>query len=411
MLKSNTKNILIILTGSIACYKACALISKLKQQGHSLKVVLSPSSLEFIGKSSIEGLTGEAPITDMYSVGHVMDHINLARWADLVLVAPATANYINKIAHGLGDDLLTTLFLAHDFQKPFLIAPAMNTKMYLHPTTQESLLKLKKMGIEILETASGVLACGEIGSGRLLEPDLIIAELNKFLSLDSGLIQSPIVKTSVPPVKILITAGGTVEPIDDVRTITNKSSGQTAARIADSLIESGFEVTFLHSLQSLKPQNPCTQISFETFNDLKSALEWQLTSCFYNIVIHAAAVSDYSVAPYSGKISSDAAELTLTLKRNPKLINTVKKLSPSSKLMGFKLTSTLDETTILQKVSALFESANCDWVIQNDWADIKNKIYNYRIFRKNNLNSEKINGPQLLNISIFQEIMKSQETL
>ena len=184
MSKLNNKNILIILTGSIACYKSCSVISRLKQKGHNLKVVLSPSSLEFIGKATIEGLTGETPITDMYASGNTMDHINLARWADLVLVAPATANYINKIAYGLGDDLLTTLFLAHDFTKPFLIAPAMNTKMYLHPTTQASIQKLRAMNIEILEAASGVLACGEIGSGRLLEPELILEEIEKFLGLN-----------------------------------------------------------------------------------------------------------------------------------------------------------------------------------------------------------------------------------
>ena len=119
------------MTGSIACYKSCSVISKLKQKGHSLKVVLSPSSLQFIGAATIEGLIGEPPITDMYSTGYVMDHISLVRWADLILAAPATANYITKISNGIGDDLLTTLFLAHDFEKPFLIAPAMNTKMYL----------------------------------------------------------------------------------------------------------------------------------------------------------------------------------------------------------------------------------------------------------------------------------------
>jgi phosphopantothenoylcysteine decarboxylase/phosphopantothenate--cysteine ligase len=164
---------------------------------------MSKSSLEFVGAATIEGLTGEAPITDMYATGNVMDHINLMRWSDLVLVAPATANYINKIASGVGDDLLTTLFLAHDFNKPFLIAPAMNTKMYLHPVTQNSITLLKKLGIEILETASGVLACGEIGSGRLLEPDLIFKEVEKSLSSINATTSSKIVPTS-KKLKVLI---------------------------------------------------------------------------------------------------------------------------------------------------------------------------------------------------------------
>ena len=169
------------MTGSIACYKACSVLSKLKQNGHQVKTVMSEASQKFIGPATIEGLTGEAPITDMYASGQIMDHINLVRWADLIIVAPATANYINKISYGLGDDLLTTLFLAHDFKKPFLIAPAMNTMMYSHPTTQASIKKLKDMGVEILETASGVLACGEVGYGRLLEPDLILKEIELHL--------------------------------------------------------------------------------------------------------------------------------------------------------------------------------------------------------------------------------------
>ena len=235
------KNILIILTGSIACYKTCSVISALHQKGYQIKTVLSPGSLQFIGAATIEGLTGTAPVTNMYAMGSIMDHINLNRWADLVLVAPATANYINKIAAGIGDDLLTTLFLSHDFKKPFVIAPAMNTKMYLHPITQESITKLKNYGIEILETASGVLACGEVGYGKLLDPQLIIAEVEKRISQPSGLTK-PMTEDKVLSKKVLITSGGTTEPIDDIRSITNTSTGKTAAYLADQLTEAGVQV-------------------------------------------------------------------------------------------------------------------------------------------------------------------------
>ncbi|MEQ1723685.1 MAG: bifunctional phosphopantothenoylcysteine decarboxylase/phosphopantothenate--cysteine ligase CoaBC, partial [Pseudobdellovibrio sp.] len=364
------KNILIILTGSIACYKACSVISKLKQKGHHVKVVMSPSSLEFIGKASIEGLTGEPPITDMYSNGNVMDHINLARWAQLILVAPATANYINKIAYGMGDDLLTTLFLAHDFEKPFLIAPAMNTKMYMHPATQASIAKLRAMKVEILETASGVLACGEIGSGRLLEPDLIIEEVEKYLLITNSAKISSTPKASPTKLKVLITSGGTTEPIDDIRFITNKSSGTTAAALADSLIDSGIEVTYVHATNAVKTKNTSKQIAFDTFKDLQTALQTELKINFYDFVIHAAAVSDYSIDATAGKINSDQDEIQLTLKRNPKLINEIKKMSPKSKLFGFKLTSTTDKNLIAKKVESLFSLANCDLVIHNDWSDI-----------------------------------------
>lgn len=408
MSKLNNKNILIILTGSIACYKACTVISQLKQKGHAVKVVLSPSSLEFIGKSTIEGLTGEPPITDMYSCGHVMDHINLARWADLVLVAPATANYINKISHGIGDDLLTTLFLSHDFEKPFLVAPAMNTKMYLHPVTQASIEKLKQMGIEILETASGILACGEIGSGRLLEPDLIIKEVEKFLTKSS---KADINKATPPKkIKVLITSGGTSEPIDDVRFITNRSTGATAATIANSLSESGLEVTYLHSQNAARAQSGCKHFSYETFSDLQTLLITKLKETHYDYVVHAAAVSDYSLPQQTGKIDSEPRELTLTLIKNPKLINEIKKISPQTKLFAFKLTSAADETLINKKISALFNSSGCNYVIHNDWADIKNKNYKYRFF-SNNLNFKNVDDLQSLSALIFQEIVTTQERL
>jgi phosphopantothenoylcysteine decarboxylase / phosphopantothenate---cysteine ligase len=403
----NKKNILVIMTGSIACYKACSVISKLHQSGYNLQVVMSPSSLNFVGAATIEGLTGQTPITDMYASGNVMDHIQLVRWADLILVAPATANYINKIAYGIGDDLLTTLFLAHDFEKPFLIAPAMNTKMYLHPVTQASINKLKAMSVEILEAASGVLACGEIGSGRLLEPEMIVAEVEQRIGLKKSTPAQP-AKTATA-LKVLITAGGTTEPIDDVRMISNRSSGRTAATLADALTEAGFAVTYLHSRSAVLPKNPSTNISFDSFHDLESLLKNQLQSHNFHAVLHAAAVSDYSVAPQAGKIDSSADEILLVLKKNPKLLNEIKKLSPKSLLIAFKLTSTVDEKVIADKVAALFEKAKADFVVQNNWNDIKNKNYKYRLYSKTDYTE--IEALQSLCSTLFQKIMIHEETI
>jgi phosphopantothenoylcysteine decarboxylase/phosphopantothenate--cysteine ligase len=388
---SKSKNILFIFTGSIACYKACNVLSKLKQHGYNLKVVMSSSSQEFIGRATVEGLTGETPVTETFARGHVMDHINLARWADLVLVAPATANYINKIASGIGDDLLTTLFLAHDFSKPFLVAPAMNTKMYLHPVTQQSINKLKTMGVGILETASGVLACGEVGWGRLLEPDLIYLEVEAALADKSFFEDEDAVSAKAPAEipatesfpsgpKILITSGGTTEDIDDVRVITNKSTGKTAAALAESLVEAGFQVTYLHSEKAAQPALNCKKITFQTYNDLKKELEEALRTENYSAVIHAAAVSDYSVVKHNGKISSDTDEIQLTLKRNAKLINEIKKWSPKSSLIGFKLTSGADEPTVQAKVDKLFADAGCDLVVQNDWQQKQNGNHSFRVY-------------------------------
>lgn len=407
MSPSNSKNILVIMTGSIACYKVCHVLSRLKQQGHQLKVVMSPASREFIGEATIEGLTGVTPITDMYAGGAVMDHINLVRWAQLILVAPATANYINKIASGVGDDLLTTLFLAHDFEKPFLLAPAMNTKMYLHPITQGSIQKLTGMGVEVLEAASGVLACGEIGSGRLLEPELILAEVETRLAKASP---SAPVQTVVPQksnsLKVLITSGGTVEPVDDVRVITNKSTGKTAALLADRLIESGIEVTYLHAAQAAVPNLACVQPAFTDFSSLKNSLETLLKEEKYDFVVHSAAVSDYSVEPFAGKINSDAEQITLTLKKNPKLINLIKTISPQSSLIGFKLTSRADEKIIQNKVSSLFENAKCDYVIQNDWQEVQSGHPQYRIYnREKPQDYLKADSTEALHKNLFQILM------
>jgi phosphopantothenoylcysteine decarboxylase/phosphopantothenate--cysteine ligase len=347
---------------------------------------MSQAAQKFIGVATIEGLSGEKPITDMFATGSVMDHIHLARWADLILMAPASANTINKMAAGIGDDIITTLFLAHDFQKPFLLTPAMNTKMYLHPATQKSLALLRESGIKVLETASGILACGEVGYGRLLEPDLILNEIESNLT-DQNIqpVKHQIIATQAR--KILITSGGTQEPIDDVRMITNKSTGRTAAYIADQLIQSGFEVTYLHAENARQPVLDCQKINFDTFSDLDQKLSKLLINNHFDFVIHAAAVSDYSIQKsVSGKIDSFSDELTIHLKKNPKLIQEIKKLSPKSKLIGFKLTSTNNPEIIRNKVQGLLNDAQCDFVVQNDWSTVKTGRSLLNLYSKNGKN-------------------------
>lgn len=404
-MSNSNKNILIILTGSIACYKTCSVISALHQKGYQIKTVLSPSSLQFIGAATIEGLTGIAPVTDMYAKGSIMDHINLNRWADLVLVAPATANYINKIAAGIGDDLLTTLFLSHDFKKPFVIAPAMNTKMYLHPATQESITKLKSYGIEILETASGVLACGEVGYGKLLDPQLIIAEVEKRISQPSGLTK-PMTEDKVLSKKVLITSGGTTEPIDDIRSITNTSTGKTAAYLADQLTEAGIQVHFLHAKSSVRPSLAAEMTNFTTYADFNEKLVGLLQRYQFDTVIQLAAVSDYSIARQPGKLSSRPEEIQLSLKKNEKLINRIKALNPRTKLIGFKLTSSATEKVIEEKVKKLFSEANCDYVVQNDWSDIQNNKRMFKFFDPT-LKFEEISSVEHLSYKIFKTITET----
>lgn len=378
------KNILVLMSGSIAAYKVCNVLSQLKQRGHNVKVVMSEASQKFVGATTVEGLIGEPPIIDMYQSGTVMDHIRLTRWADVTILAPATANTINKFSAGVGDDLITTLFLASDFSKPFLIAPAMNTKMYFHPTTQKAIATLKDMGCQILEAASGILACGEVGYGRLLEPELILKAVEEAVGIKP---QSGAAKSTKKAIKILITGGGTSEPIDDVRSITNKSTGKTAAILADSLLEYGFEVSGLFAKNSIKPMNVSEIKNFETFADLENLLKTELQNQ-YDVVIHAAAVSDYSVDnSKSGKISSDQDSLTLNLKRNPKLIEQIKKQSPQTVLVGFKLTSAAESSQVQSKVQKLFNSAKCDLVVHNDWQAMKNGPHQFNIWTKQNVQS------------------------
>jgi len=177
----SAQKILFNLSGSIACYKSCHVISKLVQNGFEVKASCTRSALEFIGLSTLEGLTGKPVYCDMFEKKQAIRHVDLSRWYDLAIICPATANIINKLSSGIADDPVSTIFLAQDFSKPYLIAPAMNTNMYRHPATRESLSRLESWGVQILKTDEGHLACGDEGQGRLLSPDLIYENIIKSL--------------------------------------------------------------------------------------------------------------------------------------------------------------------------------------------------------------------------------------
>jgi phosphopantothenoylcysteine decarboxylase/phosphopantothenate--cysteine ligase len=382
--------VLFMMTGSIACYKACHVISRLVQNNCDVQVVISPSALKFVGNATIEGLTGKTAISDMYASGNVMDHIHLMRWADLVLVAPATANFINKAAQGVGDDLLTTLFLAHDFKKPFLLAPAMNTSMYTHPATQKSLKTLTEMGVQILDSASGILACGEEGYGKLLDPDEILKLTFAALKKTPAVVQTTATSAAaadrskaLSAVKILVTAGGTQEPIDTVRAVTNFSSGKTGIAIAEYLTSMGLDVTLLQSHGSAKSGTIENHDVFTSFASLNERMKHYLSTAEFTHVIHAAAVSDYSVdtievdgktlKPFEQKkVSSDADQLTIRMKRNPKIVDHLKEYSKNKnlKVVAFKLTSHASDSEKSAAVEKLFKNSHADYVVHNDMTDI-----------------------------------------
>lgn len=175
-------NLLFILTGSIACYKACDAISQLVQRGHAVRTAATEAALKFVGPATLEGLTREKVATDLFAEGAALDHIELTRWADLVIVCPATANTLNRMAAGLADDFAGALLLAHDWQKPLLVAPAMNPAMWTHPATTASVAKLREWGVRFVAVGAGRTACGEVGEGRLAEPDEIVAAVEEALA-------------------------------------------------------------------------------------------------------------------------------------------------------------------------------------------------------------------------------------
>lgn len=392
--------ILFQMTGSIACFKACQVISKLVQAGHEVQVVASPSALQFVGNATIEGLTGKPVVSDLFESGNVMDHIHLVRWADLILVAPASANFINKAARGVGDDLITTQFLAHDFKKPYLIAPAMNTMMYLHPATQSSLKVLREMGVEILETASGVLACGEVGWGRLLEPQLIVEEVEKRLGKTGSGNKAP---SRSDRLKILVTSGGTQEAIDPVRVITNKSTGSTGAALTDVLSQFGMDVTYLHSETAKLPQSECEKVSFSSFESLQRNLQSLLREKNYKAVIHLAAVSDFSPVESSTKKISSDDELVLKFKRNPKLVDHLREMAGNEelKVIAFKLTANASEPEKAAAAQKLWSHSKADLIVQND----ASSMGQFQIYQKGE-RGQSLSGKQELGFYLGEYLMK-----
>jgi phosphopantothenoylcysteine decarboxylase/phosphopantothenate--cysteine ligase len=386
---NSKKRILFKLTGSIACFKAVGLISKLVQDGFDVQVAASASALKFVGEATLEGLSGKPIAKDTFGTGQVMEHIHLMREADLIVVCPATANFINKIAHGVGDDLLSTMFLAHDFKKPYLIAPAMNVAMWNHPATQSSLNQLRTFGVQILPTESGNLACGEFGEGRLLNPDRIYenirhAEMPREDSAPRSASDGKEATSSAARKKIVVTSGGTTESLDDVRILTNVSTGRTGAELADGLTDLGYEVLYLHARSAVRPRMEMKSVEFTNFDSLDRALRDALRDRDVRAVIHAAAVSDYRVqhvetggrelqTEKDRKKWPSGQEITLKLTPTYKIVDRLKSYSerPDLKVVAFKLTSNPDAAVREDAVQSLFKHSQCDFVVHNDLSEVR----------------------------------------
>ena len=404
MLKSK---ILLIVTGSISAYKSLDLISLLKKDGHPIKVVMTASAGKFVTPLTFSALTEGEVYSNLFDNIDPMSHIELTRWADKIVVAPATANYINKISSGIADDLASNIYLSHKFDKPFIIYPAMNTAMLEHPQTKLNLKKLHSFGISIGETDTGVLACGEVGYGKLLHVDKIFNEIKS--QRDKQIKNTP---------RILITSGGTREPIDGVRHIGNMSSGSTGVSIAESLRDSGFEVTFLHGKQSLTPKG-CILKEFSSFESLDLLLKKELALNEYDYIIHLAAISDFHVdhlqdsegnkVDTAEKISSKM-NYSIHLKKNPKLIVSLKQYSKNKKvkIIGFKLTHTNSLAKIEKAIESVFNNPAVDFVVHNNLNDIKKDSHRFMIHSKLN-KKVTLETKEELGMAI-RELVKNEDT-
>lgn len=360
-------HILVLLSGSIAAYKACDVISRLVQRGHRVRTVATASALRFVGPATLEGLTGEAPATELFTPGAALDHIEWARWADLTLLCPATANTLNRAAAGIADDLTGALLLAHERSKPLLIAPAMNPAMWTHPATRASVERLEAWGARFIPVGEGRTACGEVGAGRLAEPADIVAAVEAALS---------------PPtrrLRVLITSGATVEPIDGVRVLTNLSTGGTGALLAAYFAQTGHDVTLVRARHAIPAPPGVREETFLTFAELDAQLTRLLQDGRYDAVIHAAAVGDFAVEfadlppgsePPRGKIDSSTSRL-LRLRPNPKLVDTLRARSPHGPLqmVAFKLTDHATGSEATAEIRILQERAHPDFIVHNDLAD------------------------------------------
>ena len=347
------KNILIGVTGGIAAYKVVEVASRLKKSGANVKIMMTKHATEFVTPKTFQEITNNAVAVEMFgdtaNFIHV-EHISLADWADFMLIAPATANFLAKMAHGIADDLLTTTILA--FDKKILVCPAMNTKMYENPATQANLAVLKARGVKILEPNAGILACGTIGKGRLPEPEEICAEVEKFFASEQILSGK----------KVLVTAGGTIEAIDPVRYIGNRSSGRMGFEIAKAAVNLGAEVVLVSGKAEIEPPS-----GLKKFFKVESAIQMRevVLNEFESVdaVIMSAAVADYRIKnPAAHKIKKSDETLTLELVKNPDILRELGSIKKNQVLIGFAA----ETQNILEYARKKLVEKNLDFIVAND---------------------------------------------
>jgi phosphopantothenoylcysteine decarboxylase/phosphopantothenate--cysteine ligase len=360
------KRILLIISGGIAAYKTLELVRLLRKDGIAVRAVLTEAARQFVTPLSLGTLTEDNVYTDLFDLKDEREigHIQLSRQADLVVVAPATANILAKMAGGIADDLATTLLLATD--KPVLAAPAMNVRMWLHPATQRNIAQLRADGVTIMEPDDGDMACGEYGPGRLPEPHAILASIRTMLAAPLGEAQSATARfgQNPPPLRgkrILVTAGPTHEPIDPVRYIANRSSGKQGFAIAGALAALGAEVTLVAGPVTLATPPGVRRMNVETAREMAEAVETALPA---DAAVMVAAVADWRAEATDQKIKKDKGGLdALPLVENPDILAG---LAKSPKRPGLLIGFAAETENVVEHAKAKLARKGCDWIVAND---------------------------------------------
>jgi phosphopantothenoylcysteine decarboxylase/phosphopantothenate--cysteine ligase len=349
-------NILLGVTGGIAAYKSPDLVRRLKERGANVRVVMTPSAEKLVSPTVFQAVSGEEVRTELWDeeAEGAMSHIELARWADLVLIAPATANMMAEIAAGTANSLLPTLCLATE--APLVLAPAMNQAMWRNPATQENHQTLLHRGIRFIGPAEGEQACGDVGIGRMAEPDTIAAEVFDQPGADSSVVIAGLLDT----VNVLITAGPTREPIDPVRFVSNRSSGKMGFAVARAAVDAGADVTLIAGPVNLPTPHGVTRIDVETAAQMHDATLAKAVDA--GIYIGAAAISDYRPEKvHTQKIKKKFDTLSLKFIKSPDVLATVAEMERGPFTVGFAAeTQKLEE----HARSKLF-AKNLDMIVAN----------------------------------------------
>ena len=387
------KKILIIITGGIAAYKTLDLIRKLSKLNCEIKTILTKSGKKFVTPLSITSLSKNKVYTNLFSVENEseMDHISLSRWSDLILVAPASSNFLTKISNGFSDDLASTVIKASD--KKVFLCPAMNVRMWEHASNKQSISTLKSYGYRILGPEIGEMACGEFGEGKMLKVDEIINQLELYFKQ----------KSKNKKLKAIVTAGPTQELIDPVRFITNRSSGKQGYEIANSLVENGFDTTLISGPTNLEPNDNLKLIKVKTGEEMYEKT-MELLPC--DLAIFAAAVSDFKIKKFNKDKIKKNKDQSFDLDLNPDILELVSKSNKKPKIVvGFAAES----ENLFDNARSKLEKKGCDLIVANDVSNneigFESDFNEVHLFYKNkNIDDDKI--PKNFKSVIADELIK-----